>query len=100
MTTRATVFAENERLVISGPLNFVTALSVWKGSLPLLEKYTQICIDLNHVVAENSGGLALILEWIKYAKRTKKTIKFMNVPPQLQSIAEVAGIDFLLSSNR
>ena len=90
-------FADN-CLVISGELNFVTVVNLWSESLPLLAKHNALHIDLSRITSANSAALALLLEWLKYARRENKTISFKNTPSQIQSIAAVAGIDNLLLS--
>lgn len=92
----ATIVNENNRLIVSGELNFETIVALWKQSLPFIAKHAEIEIDLSKVTASNSGGLALLLEWLKLAKCEKKTIRFSNVPEQLRSIARVAGVGSLL----
>ncbi len=91
----ATLVDENGRLTVSGELNFETVTTLWKQSLLFLAKYPVIHIDLSKVTTSNSAGLALLVEWLKYGKREKKTIHFSGIPLQLQSIAEVANVGFL-----
>ncbi len=91
----ATIVDNNGKLILSGELNFETIVALWKQSLPLLAKHSQIEIDLSKVTASNSGGLALLLEWLKLGKRENKTIRFSGMPDQLKSIAHVAGIESL-----
>lgn len=98
MNAIATWVFEKNRLIISGDLNFKTIVLLWKQSLPYLENISHIDIDLSQVTNSNSAGLALLLEWLKYGKREKKTITFNGIPSQLHSIAEVAGIAGLFSN--
>ncbi len=92
-SSTATIVDEKNRLVVSGELNFETIVVLWKQSLPLLERYPRIDIDLSKVTASNSAGLALLLEWLKYGKSENKVVTFSGMPAQLQSIASVAGVD-------
>lgn len=96
MKTIAAIVDENSRLIVSGVLNFETVVTLWKQSLLLLMKYSYVDIDLSKVTASNSAGLALLVEWLKYGKQENKTIIFSGMPPQLQSIAKVAGVDLIL----
>jgi len=98
MKALAAIIDENKRLTVSGVLNFETVVTLWKQSLLLLAKYPHVDIDLSKVTASNSAGLALLVEWLKYGKQENKAITFSGMPPQLQSIAKVAGIDLILSS--
>lgn len=95
---KASVCYQEGCLIVSGELNFSTVVSVWNESQPLLAKYNVLSIDLSRITSANSAALALLLEWLKYAKRENKMISFKKTPLQIQSIASVAGVDQLLQS--
>lgn len=92
MTNQASITLQNERLLVSGDINFETAVSLWSDSLPLLTQ-DKLTFDFSGVSSSNSAGLALLLEWVKYAKQNNKVIQLENLPAQIVSIAGVAGVD-------
>lgn len=96
MQSQATITLDHNCLLISGEINFTTAAALWMKSLPLLAQCKNLLFDFSKVTSINSAALALLLEWIKYAKKVSKPIAFRNVSLQLQSIATVAGICSLL----
>ncbi|MDR3477583.1 MAG: STAS domain-containing protein [Gammaproteobacteria bacterium] len=98
MSKHATIQYQDDSLVVTGELNFRTAVSLWQESLPLIKQYPDLHFDFSAVKSSNSAGLALILEWIKYAKLAKKSIRFSHIPTQLHSIIAVAGLKQMLSS--
>jgi ABC-type transporter Mla MlaB component len=85
-------------LSVSGDLDFMTVMDVWQQSLPLLSQCDILKFDFSRVSHANSSALALLLEWLKYAKQAKKPIFFEQMSDHLKSIAVVAGIDKLLLS--
>ena len=85
------------RLIVSGDLDYSTVMLLWNQSLPLIQSLNELKFDLTEVSSSSSAGLALLIEWIKYAKRTKKPIQFINIPEKLKSIISAAGIDGVLS---
>ncbi len=87
-----TIVLQDNRLMVSGDLNFSTVMNVWQESFPLLAQCKELHFDLAKVTSANSAGLALLLEWIRYAKKANKTVKFVNIPSQLTSMAATAGI--------
>jgi len=87
---------KNNCLALSGPLDFDTVMDLWRSSLPLLAERSELTFDLSSVSNSNSAGLALLLEWVKYAKNSNKRIHFKNIPSQLLSIAAVSGIDKII----
>jgi len=98
MSKHATIQYQNDSLEISGELNFRTAVSLWRESLPLIQQRSDLHFDFSKVKSSNSAGLALILEWLKYAKQAQKNIQFTHVPTQLHSIIAVAGIGRMLGA--
>ena len=98
MTSLASISDKNGSLVISGELNFKTVMKLWKDSQSLLGKFAALHFDLGEVTSSNSAGVALLLEWVKYAKRNNKPIDFSNVPIQLNSIMAVSGLSQTLNS--
>jgi len=98
MTDQASIQIVNENLLVSGVINFETAMPLWNSSLPLLTHLNQFNFDFSKVTSVNSASLALLLEWIKYAKLQNKPIFFQNLSPQILSLAKVAEIAELFSN--
>ena len=69
--TTASINYENGRLIVSGDLDFSTVMNVWNQSIALMSVPTELQFDLSNVISSNSAGLALLVEWIKYAKKTQ-----------------------------
>ncbi len=98
MSLAASITSQNNSLVVAGELNFATVVGLWNQSLSLLAQSAQLHFDFQKVESCNSAGVALMLEWIKYAKSHHKTILFSHIPQQLNSIIAVSGIDALLKT--
>lgn len=93
MTATASISYQDNHLTLSGDLDFNTVVKLWADSLPLLAQApAAFSFDLRKVTSANSAGLALLLEWVKYAKQVNKPIQFHHVPAQLVSIATVSGV--------
>ena len=52
--------------------------------------------DLAEVTEVDSSGLAVVFGWLREAKRLGKSIRIVNVPQNLSSLAEVYGVKDLL----
>lgn len=97
----ASVARQQDRLIVSGKLDFTTVIALWKRCLPLLDECKELHLDLSGVVSSSSAGIAWMLECIKYAKKTHKHITFSHVPSRILSIAAAAGLDgFVHFKNR
>jgi phospholipid transport system transporter-binding protein len=98
MNSHALIKFENDRLMVSGDLNFSNIMYLWKDSLPLLDRCSAWHFDLSQVGSSSSAGLALLFEWIRLSRKQNKKIHFNNIPQQLLSIAHVCSIDGFLRS--
>jgi len=97
MTAKASISRKDNHLTVSGDLNFATVVHLWKSSTALMNSGSAtLYFDLSGVTSANSAGLALLLEWLKYAKQKNKSIEFDQIPEQLLSIAKVSGIAEML----
>lgn len=56
----------------------------------------RLTFDLVGVTRVDSAGLALLLEWLREARRRSKEIRFQNIPAQLATIAKVSGLNGIL----
>lgn len=93
MAESASIIQQGGRLIVSGDLNFATVAILWEKSQSFLFSLPALDFDLSQVSSSNSAGLALLVEWIKYANRANKPIKFTEVPSQLKSILSASGMD-------
>lgn len=82
--------------VLRGELSFDTVMGLSRRSAKLLWQTEEVVLDLGAVTRTDSAGLALLVEWIRAARRSKKTILFRNIPAQMMAVAEVVGLDSLL----
>lgn len=87
---------ESDRFVIKGALSFETAPDVLRQGIDLFRDASRVILDLDGVSRADSAGLALLVEWMRFARRSDKQISFMNVPEQLLHIAEASSIEEIL----
>lgn len=96
MTDAVSIEDQGNSLQIDGELNFATVMTLWKESLGMLAAHDVLHFDFARVRSSNSAGLALLLEWLKYARSHQKKIFFKNIPAKLASIIDVAGLHAIL----
>ena len=90
-----TASGEN-RYLVSGALLFQTVVDARRLGLGPLSKHEQIIFDLSDVVRVDSAGLALLIEWMREARRRGVAVHFENIPHQLQAIARASQVDQFL----
>lgn len=84
------------RFAVSGTLGFTTVMEALDTSKRLFEDYSTIELDLAGLVRADSAGLALLLEWVNWARHTAREIRFLNIPAQITSIAEISEVEDML----
>jgi phospholipid transport system transporter-binding protein len=88
-----------EVLQLEGAINF--------GSMPRLLAETAayaaqeklpdcLAIDFAHVTDIDSSAVALILHWRRESLRLQRALRYINLPPNLQSLAKLYGVDDMI----
>jgi phospholipid transport system transporter-binding protein len=88
------------RLEIRGDLNFASVAALWKDGGAWLPEREALDIDLSRVARSDSAGVALLVECLRHARETGKTIRFFNIPAQMLAIARVSALDDVLPLQR
>jgi phospholipid transport system transporter-binding protein len=82
---------------VAGELTFATANSLLTSAPAQFDRLANLDIDLAGVTRSDSAGLALLIDWVRYAKVKNKQIVFHHMPTQLLAIAGASGLDEILS---
>jgi phospholipid transport system transporter-binding protein len=85
------------RWLLTGELGFATVPGLLARSVRGMSGGGAIEIDLAGVTRVDSAGLALLIEWTRAGMRAGRTIRFIHVPEQLFSIAQVCGLEDILT---
>ena len=54
-------------------------------------------VDLSGVKSFSSAGVALLLDWLRYAQKKGKQMTIINPPASLRGITQVCGLDTIFS---
>jgi len=60
----------------------------------------RLTIDFAGITEVDSSAVALLLEWRREAARRHKGLQFVNLPPNLLSLAELYGVTELIQPCR
>ncbi len=85
------------RFALHGDLTFRTASKALETSRKLFADHASIEVDLADVRRGDSAGLALLLEWVNWARNHVREIRFLNVPSQIEAIAQISEVDNMLT---
>lgn len=87
---------------LSGELSFTTVPQVWTAARRLIAEdgsgSSALHLDLAGVERADSAGVALLLEWLREARRQGRHLRLDNVPAQMQAIARVSGLEELIAA--
>ena len=87
----------NGRFALHGDLTFETVADALEQSQELFADHATIELDLAGVGEGDSAGLALLLEWVNWAKNYVREIRYVNVPAQIVAIAQISEVDNMLT---
>lgn len=84
------------RFAIRGTLVFSTARAILERSEALFGDARVIKVDLSGLNEADSAGLALLIEWVSWARFAHREIRFFDVPRQIRAIAQISEVEDLL----
>ncbi len=85
---------------VVGSLTFTTVSALLPVGSEAIAAGLAAVVDLQGVVASDSAGLALLIEWLGEAKGAKRTLRYENVPVQLQQLARLSEVEELLIASQ
>lgn len=88
--------SDGGRARVAGSLHFTTVSALLNAGVEAIKGGRAAVIDLAGVTASDSAGLALLIEWVSVAKRADRTLRFENIPSQLQQLARLSEVEELL----
>ncbi len=94
----AVVESAPDRYGVRGALTFATVRRALDMGLSALAtaRGASIEVDCAGVGASDSAGLAVLIEWLAWARRSGRTLRFSNLPEALRAIARICEIEGLL----
>ena len=95
MSGRAVVQRQGDRLAVSGALTLSTvSAALVEGNAAIAQGARTV--DLGEVGELDSSALALLLAWLREAKRRDATLGFTRLPEGLTTLAKLYGVAELL----
>jgi phospholipid transport system transporter-binding protein len=98
MNKHANIQAKDSQFILSGELSFANVMVVYQQSFSLFANAPELHIDFDGLKSNDSSGLALMIEWLKYAESQHKPIYFHRIPPYLMALIQVSGLNKLIQS--
>lgn len=92
---------EKEKVLLKGDISFETVIEALKINIfprDLADK--PLCVDFSGVEYADSSGLALMVDWLRQAKKRNIEIKFIHIPKKLIALAEMSNLEQVLPIHR
>jgi phospholipid transport system transporter-binding protein len=84
------------RIELVGDLTFETVGALLARGPDTVQAENGTVVDLAKVTRADSAGLALMVEWLRRARRRNARIEIINMPEQMRSIARMSKLDGVL----
>ncbi len=85
---------------IVGDLTVATVPLLYRSGRYLVENAdTVLQMELSEVCQADSAGLALLIDWLAMAQQGGKGVRYVNLPPTLQSLAQLSEVEGLLTAS-
>jgi len=88
----------NGRFKVRGPMDAATVTDLLERSEAAFRGSKTLEIDLGGVPEGDSAGLALMIEWIRRARKQNQPLRFHNLPTQIAALARISQVDELLTA--
>jgi phospholipid transport system transporter-binding protein len=86
------------KFAASGPLTFPTARRARELGLAAFGATSSrdIQVDCSGITASDSAGMTVLLDWLAFAKRSERSLRFRSLPQQVLAIARISDVQDLL----
>jgi phospholipid transport system transporter-binding protein len=86
------------RFRVSGVLDASSTPALLAAAEERFANEKSIEVDFAPVTESDSAGLALLIEWMRIARRQHQKLRFANVPAQVSALARISEVDDLLAT--
>jgi phospholipid transport system transporter-binding protein len=87
---------DGERSRVVGLLEFATVTHLLPLGSAAIGSGRAAVIDLSGVTGSDSSGLSLLIEWLSVARAAERSLRYENMPAQLQQLARLSDVEELL----
>jgi phospholipid transport system transporter-binding protein len=89
------ISCSGDRCALQGPVTIANVQSLLEEGARRIQG-PEVTLDLAGVTEVDSTAVSLLLEWRRQAARASRSLRYLNVPRNLRSLAELYGVTELL----
>ena len=85
--------------LLKGEVNVNTITAIIEPGYKMIDALAAgqtLTLDLSGVGQADSASVALLIDWLRYAKKGKKSIVFSNLPAKMRDIINVSNLQGIL----
>jgi phospholipid transport system transporter-binding protein len=90
------IACSDDRCTLQGPVTLASVDSLLEEGARNMTA-ADVTIDLAGVTEVDSTAVSLLLEWRRQAAAASRTVRYVNLPANLRSLAELYGVTELLA---
>ncbi len=83
----------HNKVLVRGMMCFDTALRGIELGHSMMLKGSTVVFDFSEVYLSDSSGLAVLIDWLRFARRNQVTVKFCNIPTKMMELGRVSSLD-------
>ena len=87
---------EPDQVQVSGELSFSSVLAIRDAGIHYINQVTEPVFNCNKVTKADSAGVALLIDWWRYATLAKKEICFIHLPNRMIALIKVGNLEDIL----
>ena len=85
------------RFAVTGPLTFLTARRTCAAGIEAFAGTSgEVTVDCAGVDESDSAGLAVLIEWRRWAQAQRRPLGFVNLPAAIAGLAGLCGVEGVL----
>ena len=96
MSEATIVVAGNGNLRVNGNIDFTNVVKLRALGYDFIAKQDSVIFDLTNITIGDNSILSLLISWLRYAKKLRKSLGFVNLPQQLVDMARLCNLDSIL----
>lgn len=89
------VSREGGRIVLQGPVTIEHVTGLTRQGIALFDNQS-LTVDLAGVTEVDSTIISMLLEWLRTAQKTNRSLQFIHLPGNLRSLIQLYGVAELI----
>ena len=90
------VAKEDDVVAVSGSVSFKNVNVFYEQGLAFILEQPKVHFTFSHLNSLDSSGIALLISWVRAARKHKTKITFCKLPAPLLNLCRVYGVESIL----